>query len=158
MSKCKFCGSELQEGTKFCSTCGAKADETLVVDGVVRNVPPNNNSQSSAWTSKPSKHPLRAGMLAWSIVNIVAGLGSCCCFTPFISIVLGIISLIYTLLATDCVTEQVAKNRIRIARILNIIATCITVISIIVYIVLIILGFLASGGFDEFMRYYYYFD
>ncbi len=157
MSKCKFCGSELQEGTKFCSTCGARADETPVVDGVVRNTPPNN-PQGAADESKPSKRPLRGGMLAWSIANIAAGLGSCCCFAPFISLVLGIVSLIYTLLATDCQAEQVAKGRIRIARILNIIATCITVISIIAYIAFIIFGFFASGGFDEFMRYYYYYD
>ena len=149
MSKCKFCGSELQEGIKFCSTCGAKADETPVVDGVVRNYADNG---------KPSKHPLRGGMLAWSIANIVAGLGGCCCFAPFISLVLGIIGLIYTLLATDCQTDQTSKNRIRTARILNIVATCITVISIIAYIALIIFSFFASGGLDELMPYYYYFD
>ncbi len=158
MKKCKFCGSQLQEGTKFCSTCGAKTDVTPTVNGVVRNTSSGSSQQTATEADKPSKCPLHGGMLAWSIANIAAGLGSCCCFAPFISLVLGIISLIYTLLATDCHAGQVAKNRIRIARILNIIATCITVISIIAYIAFIIFGFFASGGFDEFMRYYYYLD
>ena len=158
MLKCKYCGTELKDGTNFCSTCGAKTEKIPVVDGVGKDTPPDNKAQGYAKSGKPSKRPLHPGVLAWSIVNITTGIASCCFFVPFVSLVLGIIALVYTLIATDCPSEESEKSRIRIAKILNLIATCITVVSVILYIAVIIFGFIANGGFDGTMPYYYYFD
>lgn len=156
--KCKFCGSDLPEGTKFCSACGAKIEEqdAPVVGEVV-------NNQNSATPN--TKRPIKGGMLAWSIVNTALGTSGCCCIAPFVSLVLGIIAIVFTILARDAATDTDEAGKLKIAKILNIIATCITALSLLITLVFVILmtvgviGSIGGGGIpspDEFMQMYPY--
>ena len=117
MIKCKFCGAENPDGTRFCSYCGGK---TAIV---IKSAPERPVLQKI-------KNPLKIGPLIWSIINIVLGIFGILTFLPFSASILGVIALILVILAQDCQNPKDEKTRIRIAIILNIIASAILVISV----------------------------
>ncbi len=154
MIKCKYCGAELSDEVMYCSTCGARIEtgkESPKSAEPVQNV-------AAGTKVKKEKRPINGGQLAWSIVNISTGTLSCCFFVPFISFILGIVALIYTSDATSSATEAEERGKIKIARILNIIASTLTLLSFVVYIGIIVVTIFASGDAEDFMRFRYYFD
>lgn len=156
MSKCKFCGAEIAENTKFCSNCGAMVNNTASAESAT-----DANSTSEVHQAQRiyTKRSINGGMLAWSIINSFFGLVGCCTFLPGISLILGVIALVLTILAQDAKTDKDEKSKIRISMILNIIATSLFVISIILAIVLVF-NFSTNPvpynnfNIDEFMRMY----
>lgn len=145
MVKCKYCGTEFTDGTNFCPTCGAKTDEIPVVEAITED---KYKSDSQAKNRK-----LHGGMLAWAIVNTVLG---CCNLSSFI---LGIIAIVFTAQASSCKTDADEANRLRTAKILNIIGTVVIAIHIILFIIIT-----AAAGFGLFnvntipYRYHYFWD
>lgn len=156
MSKCKFCGAEVAENTKFCSNCGAMVNNTSSAESAA-----DANNASEVHQARPvyTKRNLKGGMLAWSIINSFLGLIGCCTFLPGISLILGVIALVLTILAQDAKTDKDEKNKIRTSMILNIIATSLFVISIILVIVFVFNISTSpvpynNFNIDEFMRMY----
>ena len=121
MAFCKNCGAELGDG-KFCVNCGAAVDpEVKQEEQPVTETP-----------AVPQKMGLNVKMLVWSIVNTVL-----CCQ------ILGIIALVFTILAGESVDLDTAKKYLKTAKILNIIGiVCVAVyiLFFIVYIIVMIIG------------------
>ncbi len=133
MSFCVNCGKELTEGQLFCPQCGTRAaDSAPKSEPVVNPVPPAEE-----------KAGINAGMLVWSIINI------------FLSTVLGIIALVFTILASNEPIER-AQKTLKTAKILNIVATVLGVIGVILSIILVI--FVIIIGVADPYYYYDYYD
>lgn len=79
------------------------------------------------------KRPMHDGMLAWSIVNTAIGFFSCCSSIP--TLVLGIIAIIMTVGARDCRTAEEEVQKIKIAKILNIVASALFAVSVILWVI-----------------------
>lgn len=140
MKKCKFCGADVSEGNAFCSTCGAKTDETPAYEAEVKK-DSYNKTYSSA--TKPVRE-INVAMLIWSIVNII--LGSCTC-APFI---LGVIGIVFTILAKDAATDEKAKQYIKIAKVINIITSILIVLSITISMIILIVEILSEVPYHPF--------
>ena len=156
MYKCKFCGAEVADNTKFCSNCGAMVNNT---SSAASAADANNTAEVHQARPVYTKRSIHGGMLAWSIINSFFGLVGCCTFLPGISLILGVIALVLTILAQDAKTDKDEKSKIRISMILNIIATSLFVISIILIIVLVFNISTSpvpynNFNIDEFMRMY----
>lgn len=162
MYKCKFCGTELDEHIKFCSNCGAKVEPVQVVEGTActnQGTAQSENSSCPAYTRRPMKY----GMLIWSIANALFGLIGCCGCLPFVSMILGVISITLLVLAQDAKTDRDEKSKIRTSLILNIIASSILIISVVLIVVLIAASAAVSApgsilNLDDFIRMYPYLD
>lgn len=95
---------------------------------------PNCGARSSAG-NKVGDMPSRqtdTAMLVWAIINII-----------FCSRIFGIIAIVYTLLAQDAATRTEELEKLRIAKIWNIVATSVLFISVI--IILVFYGSLLAG-------------
>lgn len=158
--RCPNCEYETDYDFKYCPECGADTreqpaqdqneQETLQArrlayvredynparDG--RPVPADLGQQVSA-----EKKPPTTGMIIFSLVNML-----CCGFG--ISMVLGIIALVFTILSTSEPTWGKAAQKLATARILNIIGLVFVVIQVIVFFVLVIsvLIFSANTGYS----------
>ena len=89
--------------------------------------------------------PNTSGQTVFSIINIVVGFLLCCCSgVSFISMVLGIIALVFTSQAGKAPTADEAQRKLKSAKIMNIIAVVILGVSLLVFILLLISGTLAS--------------
>ena len=123
MAFCTNCGAELKGG-KFCVNCGA-AIET--------------GTEEKAYTQaayeaapQPTKAGLNVKMLIWSIINAL-----------LCSRILGMVSIVFTILAAESTDALESQKYIKIAKILNIIgAVCVAlyVIFMIVYIIVMVIG------------------
>ena len=82
--------------------------------------------QGMGYGNTPQKRPLNIGQLVFSIINIV--LGSCC----GIGFILGIISLVLTITATNARDDYDASSKLNTAKILNIIALILFIIFVII--------------------------
>ncbi len=82
--------------------------------------------QGGGYGNTPQKRPLNIGQLVFSIINIV--LGSCC----GIGFILGIISLVLTITATNARDDYDASSKLNTAKILNIIALILFIIFVII--------------------------
>ena len=82
--------------------------------------------QGGGYGNTPQKRPLNIGQLVFSIINIV--LGSCC----GIGFILGIISLVLTITATNARDDYDASSKLNTAKILNIIALILFIILVII--------------------------
>lgn len=140
MNKCKFCGAELADGTAFCSTCGAKTDTIPTYDAKTEQA-----SKGAAYnaTRIPTRD-INIGMLVWSVINII--FGSCVCL-PFI---LGVISIVFTVLAKDALTDEKSAQYIKLAKIINIVTSVLIAVALIVMVVLAILGVAAGTRYYRF--------
>ena len=152
MIKCKFCGAENPDKTRFCSFCGGKAKITL------KSAPKTYNLQKK-------RNPLKIWVLAWAIINIALGVFGLITILPFTASILGVVSVVLVILAQDCQDPQSEKTKIRIAVILNIIASAILVISFILLIAFIFNRFIIpttvpqnSFDIERFMEIYPYLD
>lgn len=135
MKKCKFCGSDLADGIAFCSTCGAMVEQTPTFEAELKSEP----------DTEPQKRELSAGMLVWSIINTL--LGACTCA----SFILGIAGIIFTILAKFATSDKEEKQHLKIAKILNLVATAFTLIIIISFISISLFGLAASEQFYYFL-------
>ncbi len=121
MAFCRKCGSELTEGQLFCIKCGEPVD-------TMNNT--TAEAQAAPEAAPAEKAKLNVGMLIWSIINMI------CCAS-----ILGIVALIFTILADNQPLEK-ANGYMRIAKILNIVATVISVLLIMLSIFVFILEFI----------------
>ncbi len=151
MIKCKFCGAELPSETRFCSFCGGKTKSTA------KPAPgPINISKQ--------KNPINPWVLAWSIINIGLGTFGLATIIPFSASILGVIAVVYLILAQDCQEKKLEKSKIRVAIILNIIASVILVVSFILLIAFLFTWFIPlsvprnSMDIESFMKMYPYLD
>ncbi len=127
MAFCRKCGSELTEGQLFCTKCGEPVEVM------------NNNNTSEPAPAPVEKAKLNVGMLVWSIINML------CCGT-----VVGIVALVFTIMADNQPIEK-ANGYLKVAKILNIVATALAAVIVVIYIIWIIFvlvfGFsIAAGG------------
>ncbi len=136
MKKCKFCGADVEENKAFCSTCGAKTDETPTYEAEVRN--------DAASAQTPSRS-LKTGMLVWSITNAILGFCSC---APFI---LGVISVILTLIAKDATSDEKERQYIKSAKIINIITSILIALSIVIWVFLVAVAALSEIPYYQFL-------
>lgn len=161
MSKCKFCGTELDANAKFCSGCGAKIQGSPVIDLNSES----GRTNASATSSHPKRRAIKGGMLAWSVVNAAFGLFGTCACLPLVSAILGVVAIIMVILAQDAKTDELEKSKIRTASVLNIIASVLLVVSIVLAVVLITMGIFSYTPYsntpfniDDFMQMYPYLD
>ena len=115
MAFCRNCGAEMEENQQYCVRCGAQV-----------------GGENGAQTVSNKKSELNIGMLVWSIINTVL-----CCN------ILGIIALVFTILANGKSEEEAAQN-IKVAKILNIVGTIGAVLIVVLYVFLIMIGMAAS--------------
>lgn len=85
----------------------------------------------------PQKRPLNVGGLVFSILNIVFG----CCG---VSMIFGIIGLVFTIMAQNAPTDKEAEDKSRIALIVNIIGVVMLVLYMAVYFTCLALGVMES--------------
>jgi len=174
MRYCNNCGERIPDDAKFCPSCGIKF-ENSTKDSInqpsvdeptpqgakqekteMKNTPidysntyyvPYNPSVFQASFQPPVERAsgkLNVGMLVWSIINLL----TCC--TP-----LGIVGLIFTILANSAQTAVEEKSKIKTALILNIVGTVLAVLIIVFYIVIfVIMGI--NGVFDTVESEFYY--
>ncbi len=126
MAFCRNCGLKLEDGQKFCPSCGTQLAESA---------PEAANAQANGAASDPNAQPqitinngnqneninyammgaskkLDVPSLVWSIINLLF------CCQP-----LGIASLILTILAKDAPTAADEEKKLKSARICNLIGT-----------------------------------
>lgn len=91
MAFCKQCGSELENGVKFCPKCGAAVDGNVEVKSA--SPTPSESRQQAAVKVKSADagHELAIGSLVCGIIGIVLWFFG---YTCLISVVLGIVGLV----------------------------------------------------------------
>lgn len=135
MPRCTRCGIVAPEGAKYCENCGAPIEE----DKVKINPETFDNSQGSTQPEVDGgSRKINTSMLVWSILNMIL-----CCQ------LLGVISLILTVLASSAAARESEMNNLRIAKILNIIGTICGALIIVVYIIFIVFAIIGSAGTVE---------
>jgi len=157
MRYCKNCGESLSDDAKFCPSCGAKFTEETQQQQQGYQPPTQEQPNDNNWQQVPPEQPnyqqnpnyipydqynyyqqpiqdkpsgkLNTAMLVWAIINTV----SCCQL-------LGIIALIFTISANSTATLAEETQKLKTAKILNLIGTISGVVIIIFYIILIVSG------------------
>ena len=125
MSFCRNCGKKLNESDAFCFSCGAKQE--LSAEG---------RCASSAQQASPIIHmPVRTssgsvnvGLLIWSIFNLIFG-----------GAALGIVSLVMTILASSATTLEDEEQKLKVAKICNLIASILIALVVFFYAAMFIL-------------------
>lgn len=112
MAFCKNCGANIDDLAVMCPTCGTNVKTQNIV-------------------TEPKKGNLNIGLLIWSIINMTI-----CC--SLFSLPLGIVGLVFTLMAKNKPTIEEEKKAIKVAMICNLIGTILAVILTIIGIVFII--------------------
>lgn len=123
MTICSKCGNELTGNEPVCPKCG---------EPVNQQYNENNNSQIgytqlgaqqqnyNAFQNQPNQKPViqTGGYMAWSIVSI------------FLSLIFGILALVYVNKAKGAATQEEAEKALNTCKVFNIIATVIGVLQI----------------------------
>lgn len=170
---CTSCGQEYESNAKFCPNCGAArppvsqpadtAQPTQQAAYVRQDYNPAGNGQYSSpppvqppYYQAPYQQtpgydpnmgqpkPSATGMIVMSIINIV-----CCGWG--ISTILGIIALVFAIMASSETNYAEAAGKLKTAKILNIIGVVIAAIFLLVMIAAI-----AAGGLSGFNYFYNY--
>lgn len=85
--------------------------------------------------------PSTTGSMVFSIINIALGVLLCCCYgVSLISMVLGIIALVFTTQAGKASTTEEAQQKLKTAKIMNIIGVAFLVLGVIISIIVIAIG------------------
>jgi len=88
------------------------------------------------YSSTPSDLPSTTGQTVFSIINIALGFILCCCYgVSIISLILGIVALVFTNQAKKAATTEEALQKIKSAKIMNIIGVAFLVLAVIITIV-----------------------
>jgi len=86
-----------------------------------------------AYTPTPAAMPSTTGQMVFSIINIVLGVLLCCCYgVSLVSLVMGIIALVFTNQANKASSPEEAKQKLKSAMIMNIIGVACLVLAIII--------------------------
>ncbi|MBC8061980.1 MAG: CD225/dispanin family protein [Clostridiaceae bacterium] len=131
---CHKCGKENSEDASYCNSCGEQLKEETI--NISEKVPQTNNNIEEI------RSPL-----VWSILVTIFGALTCCCLNP-ISLVLGIISIVFS---TQIQEKQRrgdfdgAKRDARSAVILNWVG-----LGFIILTIIIVSAIIASGAFNNY--------
>lgn len=129
MAFCKNCGAELPNDAKFCTSCGAPAQENETVTAT-----PVVNETVYTETPAPKERTLNVGMLVFSIINTAL-----CCQ------LFGIIAIIMTILARTADTDETESSRLKTAKTLNILGVILGFVISVAYIIFMFVIGLAAG-------------
>ena len=129
MAFCKNCGNELPDDAKFCTSCGAPAQENETVEAT-----PVVNETVYTETPAPKERSLNVGMLVFSIINTAL-----CCQ------LFGIIAIIMTILARTADTDETEHSRLKTAKTLNILGVVLGFVISVAYIIFMFVIGLAAG-------------
>ena len=129
MAFCKNCGNELPDGAKFCTSCGAPAQENETVEAT-----PVVNETVYTETPAPKERSLNVGMLVFSIINTAL-----CCQ------LFGIIAIIMTILARTADTDEGENSKLKTAKTLNILGVVLGFVISVAYIIFMFVIGLAAG-------------
>jgi hypothetical protein len=85
--------------------------------------------------------PSTTGSMVFSIINIALGVLLCCCYgVSLISLVLGIIALVFTNQAGKASTTEEAQQKLKTAKIMNIIGVAFLALAVIITIIAVAIG------------------
>ena len=129
MAFCKNCGNELPDGAKFCTSCGAPAQDNETVEAT-----PVVNETVYTETPAPKERSLNVGMLVFSIINTAL-----CCQ------LFGIIAIIMTILARTADTDEGENSKLKTAKTLNILGVVLGFVISVAYIIFMFVIGLAAG-------------
>ena len=184
--RCPVCGQEYDQPVKFCPNCGVPqpentqpaadaysqptqpeqniytqpaqpAQQAYIRQDYTPAPPPQYTSQmppsgqvnyAPVYAGQPK--PSATGQIVFSIINII-----CCGWG--ISSILGIIALIFSIMASSATSYEEAVSKLKTAKILNIIGIVLAAIFVIVYIVLFG-ALIASGDWNGFSDFTYDFS
>lgn len=167
MRYCNNCGERIADDAKFCPSCGTKINDPNQENTYKPPVEEPSVQENAQETKTPTTQPtdyqnshyipynpynsnlyqqpqvekasgnINVGMLIWSIINTLM-----CCMP------LGVISLIFTIIANSASSAAEEKSKVKIALILNIIGTASFFLLIIFYIFIFVV-LLESEGFNN---------
>ena len=82
--------------------------------------------------------PITTGSMVFSIINIALGVLFCCCYgVSLISMALGIIALVFTTQAGKASTMEEAQQKLKTAKIMNIIGVAFLVLGVVITIIVV---------------------
>ncbi len=165
MAFCKNCGTDIGEST-FCPSCGTKQDSTVAENNIAPEItaPEYGSSETNVedgrvtstvdttppvysapvYSTSTSSMPETGGLMAFSIVNIVLGVIGCCCYgAGIITLIMGIIATVTVNQAKTAQSAEEAQQKLRTAKILNI-------VGVVIFALALIISLIASlvGGFN----------
>lgn len=163
--RCQSCNQEYEQQSKFCPNCGAPqpSGESSATDAFGQQQqqqpayvrpdydPARDGRYNVPQTAVPvtgnygQAIPSATGQIVFSIVNIV-------CCGGFVGTVLGVIALIFAIMAGSDTNYDEAERKLKTAKTLNIIGICIAALFLIIGIVIFV-GSLAAGSFQYFDYY-----
>jgi len=110
---------------------------------------------ASVYSTNTFEKPASTGQTVFSIINIALGLILCCCSfgLSFVSMVLGIIALVFSMQSGKQLTLDEAQKKLKTAKLLNIIGVVILGVSLVICIILMSLGTL-TDMMDNYGYYY----
>lgn len=107
------------------------------------------------YSSSAFERPNTTGSMVFSIVNIALGLILCCCYgVSIVSLVLGIIAAVFTSQANKAATAEEAQQKLKTAKIMNIIGVVFLALAIIIAILVTVLG--GAGMYSDILSDYGY--
>ena len=155
MAFCKNCGADIGDA-KFCSACGTPLQSDTTVSQAdtaapifadpsstqpeAQSIPTYTAPVYSATDAGAVNTANTSGSLIFSIVNIV--LGVLCC--SIITLVLGIVAAVMTSQAKTAASNELAEQKLKTVKILNIIAVVLVALALILNIIFIATGALSS--------------
>lgn len=154
MATCPNCNTNVPDNAAHCPNCGAALSaqppaqppvyQQPVYQQPAYQQPPMPQVAYQQPYGTPPSGQLSTGMLVWSIINI------------FLCTVLGVIALVFTVMAKGSPNGEDEQSKLKTAKILNIIATIGGVLSIIITIIYVVVVFAAVGGIASELGGYYY--
>ena len=155
MAFCKNCGADIGDA-KFCSACGTPLQSDTTVPQAdtaapifadpssaqpeAQSVPTYTAPVYSAADAGAANTANTSGSLIFSIVNIVLGVFCCNIFT----LILGIVAAVMTSQAKTAASNELAEQKLKTVKILNIIAVVLVALALILNIIFIATGALSN--------------
>jgi len=107
------------------------------------------------YSSNSSEKLNTTGQTVFSIINIALGVLFCCCYgVSIVSLVLGIIALVFTSQANKAVSAEEGQQKLKSAKIMNIIGVAFLALGVIITI--IVLAVNGTGAWTDIMNQYGY--
>ena len=137
MAYCRYCGNQIADDAKFCTTCGASQEQDAG-----KTAEQSTQAEFGAATQPPRYEPLvmpasgtmKVGYLVWSILNILF-----CCL-PF-----GIVGLVMTVMAPDTKSAEEETKKLKSAKAWNLAATITGGVIVFLYLLYcFIMGFMIA--------------